>query len=148
MIQTKKREASLIRSNWKWLYSAQKFNRDNIHISISFQSAMVRSFLLISLTIVLQGKVYKSFEIIFCMNKALNMHIQNISFTIHLQLQQKIVYIYFQCYMYIDKYVEIFYWVLTNFFPFFFFFLGCLVCFFALYYHIIDLFLAYTLFSL
>lgn len=43
------------------------------------------------------------------MNKALNMHIQNISFTIHLQLQQKIVYIYFQCYMYIDKYVEIFY---------------------------------------
>lgn len=28
------------------------------------------------------------------MNKALNMHIQNISFTIHLQLQQKIVYIF------------------------------------------------------
>lgn len=148
MIQTKKREASLIRSNWKWLYSAQKFNRDNIHISISFQSAMVRSFLLISLTIVLQGKVYKSFEIIFCMNKALNMHIQNISFTIHLQLQQKIVYIYFQCYMYIDKYVEIFYWVLTNFFPIFFFFglLSVFFCFVLSHYWLI--FSIYFIFAL
>lgn len=146
MIQTKKREASLIRSNWKWLYSAQKFNRDNIHISISFQSAMVRSFLLISLTIVLQGKVYKSFEIIFCMNKALNMHIQNISFTIHLQLQQKIVYIFNVTCILINilKYF-LEYWRISSHF----FFFGCLVCFFfALYYHIIDLFLAYTLFSL
>lgn len=145
MIQTKKREASLIRSNWKWLYSAQKFNRDNIHISISFQSAMVRSFLLISLTIVLQGKVYKSFEIIFCMNKALNMHIQNISFTIHLQLQQKIVYIFNVTCILINMlkyFLE--YWRISS--HFFFWLLS--VFFFALYYHIIDLFLAYTLFSL
>lgn len=129
MIQTKKREASLIRSNWKWLYSAQKFNRDNIHISISFQSAMVRSFLLISLTIVLQGKVYKSFEIIFCMNKALNMHIQNITFhyTFTNTTENSL---YFQCYMYIDKYVERNIFLnIDEFLPIFFF--GCLVVFFC-----------------
>lgn len=140
MIQTKKREASFIRSNWKWLYSAQKFNRDNIHISISFQSAMVRSFLLISLTIVLQGKVYKSFEIIFCMNKALNMHILNIKFhyTFTMTTENSL---YFQCYMYIDKYVERNIFLnIDEFLPIFFFWLHSVLFFFALYYHIIDLF--------
>lgn len=141
MIQTKKREASLIRSNWKWLYSAQKFNGDNIHISISFQSAMVRSFLLISLTIVLQGKVYKSFEIIFCISKALNMHIQKIKFhyTFTITTENSL---YFQCYMYIDKYVERNIFLnIDEFLPNFFFrLLSGFFFWFALYYHIIDLF--------
>lgn len=132
MIQTKKREASLIRSNWKWLYSAQKFNRDNIHISISFQSAMVRSFLLISLTIVLQGKVYKSFEIIFCMNKALNMHIQNIKFNYTFTNTTENS-LYFQCYMYIDKYVERNIFLnIDEFLPIFFFWLHSVFFFFLL----------------
>lgn len=142
MIQTKKREASLIRSNWKWLYSAQKFNR----LSISFQSAMVRSFLLISLTIVLQGKVYKSFEIIFCMNKALNMRILNIKFhyTFTITTENSL---YFQCYMYIDKYVERNIFLnIDEFLPIFFF--GCLVFFGFVLSHYWLIFSIYFIFAL
>lgn len=142
MNQTKKREASLIRSNWKWLYSAQKFNR----LSISFQSAMVRSFLLISLTIVLQGKVYKSFEIIFCMNKALNMRILNIKFhyTFTITTENSL---YFQCYMYIDKYVERNIFLnIDEFLPIFFF--GCLVFFGFVLSHYWLFFSIYFIFAL
>lgn len=91
---------------------------------------MVRSFLLISLTIVLQGKVYKSFEIIFCMNKALNMHILNIKFhyTFTMTTENSL---YFQCYMYIDKYVERNIFLnIDEFLPIFWG--GCIVFFFLL----------------
>lgn len=93
---------------------------------------MVRSFLLISLTIVLQGKVYKSFEIIFCMNKALNMHILNIKFhyTFTMTTENSL---YFQCYMYIDKYVERNIFLnIDEFLPIFFFWLHSVFLFFLL----------------